>query len=170
MLWTKGKTTLIVAGGFVFLLVIALLLRRTSETRCVRLSDGSRVRVCQVSFGKKHPLPDNSIWQRIVAAMPTNITAPLGIRPRTRRTLADTLLVWFQWELGTNYVPYPQWLRVIDSNGLASASTYVGHTLQRSNTAFLQFEIMSFPRDQASLLLELQTFGPRSRFGRQIWR
>jgi len=168
MTWTKGKITLTLAGAILLAVLVCLLLRGASETRTVRLPDGSRVSVRQVSFGKTHRFVDGPPWQQMLAGLPTNITAALGIRPKIRSTVEDTLVVWFQWELGTNTYPWPQWLRLIDSNGLASGAVFVSSSITGSNKATVSFDLTSFPRNERTLLLELRA--PENGRDLSMWR
>src|SRR5689334_17017951 len=103
MTWTKGKSILIAGGGVLLLILAVLILQRVFQSDTVKLPDGSEMRVFHLSFGKTHPFPpDAAPWRRMLWALPTNITARLGFRRRIYRTMEDKLVVWFEWERGTN--------------------------------------------------------------------
>jgi hypothetical protein len=148
---------------FVISACVALLAAGLIGSRCansdgtsVSLKDGTSLTVRQVSFGKVHRFSGGSLWRRLAAAAPTNITAALGIRVRTDITPTDTLVVWLQWPESTNKPPVPQWIRVVDSNGLASAMAASKAMLQHANNAVaVAFHLANFPRRDRTLLLQL---------------
>src|SRR6266404_360011 len=153
MAWHKGKAIPIAALAVALLIAIILLLSRSSsESRSVRLADGTEVLVRQVTYGKKHRLADGPVWRQILERMPTNFTAGLGIRPRIDFTKDDTLVVWLEWRNGANKARGVQWLSVIDSNGLASLSGFIQRNIYHSNNTMLAaFHFRSFPRQQRTL-------------------
>jgi hypothetical protein len=150
-------------AGALFVLVIsgALLLLRGNdgEVREATLADGRQVMVRRVSFGKEHRLVDGALWKRALASVSTNVVSLLGVQTRTRSSREEFLMVWIEWGVATNRPPGPQWLRVIDSHGLASYSEMACSSLNRSNGSVLMgFHLRSFPRREQFLRLELNAY------------
>jgi len=160
---SKNKSIVLALAAIVIVIAIIGIFKRSRHS-VVRLPDGSEVSIRQVTFGKTHKLIAGRTWQRMLAGLPTNITARLGIRERIDRTKDDTLVVWLQWYNPTNTspAPYPEYLRVVDTNGLASATMFVEGTMYNfsNHITLMSFYARSFPRDQPTLLLELRMYEP----------
>src|SRR5439155_22302216 len=104
----------------------------------------------QVTYGKKHRFVSGPWWRQMLGRMPTNFTTPFRLAPQIDFTKDDTLVAWVEWRNGTNQMRYPNWLAVLDSNGLQSSPAYIERNiLDRSNNVVLSsFHLRSFPRNE----------------------
>src|SRR5260221_5346688 len=85
----KAKTSVATAVIVLALGATVFLSNRFFKAPTVTLSDGAQISVRQVSFGKRHRFIDGPPWQQMLGAMPTNITAPLGLRTLTELTTEE---------------------------------------------------------------------------------
>ena len=151
-----GAALLLVAA-----VVVTTVMRSAPSGTSATLADGSQVTLRQVSYGTEHVFVPGSLWRRAVAGVSTNLAARFGITVLRDVSAQANLIVRMEWHGRTNRAPSFQWLRVLDSNGLASYPVTAFRSMNGSNFSMLtSFRLESFPRRERELRLELSAPHP----------
>lgn len=111
--------------------------------------------VRQVSYGKVHYFNDGPLWKRLTQRLPTKVASALGIKLRPTVTPRDTLVIWIETTGPAPMLSLNQWLRIVDTNGLATPLVYISNQQLGSNRVVHSFQFTTFPRRQPELLFEL---------------
>jgi hypothetical protein len=158
----RARVLKILAGAGIFLLALLCLylVFPSGEVRTVLLTDGTTLKIAHISYGKEHRYLPGPAWRRMVAKAPANIAGIFGVIPRIDRYPEDTMVVWLEWNNSPGRQLFPQRLRVLDSNGLASAYIIDRHVQLSNRTAVVAFRLTSFPRRQR--FLDFEWFGSNS--------
>ena len=153
----SGRFSKVLIQAAVVLLVVVglfvLISGRNEQT--VALADGTTVSLRQVGFGQEHRFVDGPWWVALGSRLPTNLARIFGIDVRTRRTPIDTLVLWVETRGKPGQLPFPQWIQVVDTQGLASAMVQGNFHSPSSNRLIAVFEVPSFPRHAPVLEVQL---------------
>ncbi|MDB6030208.1 MAG: hypothetical protein JWM16_546 [Verrucomicrobiales bacterium] len=153
----------VIAGLGLALSTVLLLwfLSPSGETLTVRLKDGTKLRLAHMSYGKEHRYAPGPAWQRLLTKAPTRISRIFGVNSRPAWYPEDTLVVWLERDDPSGRQLFPQSLRVLDANGLASPYIYIDRQVSLSNhTTWSSFLLTSFPRRQPFLDFEWISCSP----------
>jgi hypothetical protein len=121
----RKSPVLILVSATVLVLAIAAgvwALVQEPPTRSLRLPDGSVLTLKDVSYGKKHPLLERRLWQKLLCrALPLALQGKevMGIG-----TPADRLVFWFRPENGPQPWNLGRRVQAIDEHGCRFGSGY----------------------------------------------